>query len=331
MLQAPISTGPIKDSLFSIVGRWIVDGWRTIDMDRLTSREIRDVLRTDTDVFEQAILACLYDAKRLRKYVPRSYEEDRNGARLREAEDQASFVNLGKSGWLGSESSHRLRFLTSFFVGDKKRRMGNVYECTHFLETASRAINFGADLPYFKENNISSKEARDILAFAGYAHDLSEDFGREFPFLSPQFIVEHCWRGKPEHKDLLIYLLEQLTDPPELEGKAHKAERLALQVKRANEDPTGIVGAIRLADKLSKLQRDIASHELDPERYPAEKVLSSAEARLPYVEQMTISKKIPHYRDAIEEFKERVRSPQSPSFAVNLRQWGGSIAAVLAL
>ena len=309
-----------------------------IEIDDLSPKQIMALLRHDPATLERAILHFLYDPIQLAYYVPSSdIEEEKNGqekknetrAVVQDTDKQANLPNRGKTGWKEAESIRRVRFLTSFFVGEKTRRSGNVYECTHFLETASVAANLGADLPYFKENGINAKDAREILTYAGYAHDLVEDFGKEFPFLTAEFIVEHTWRGNPEHKDLLVYLLQQMTDPPELEGKEHKAERLALQVKRANEDRTGIVGILRLADKYTKLNRDIEAHEADPELYPAENVIRSATTRLPFVLQMNVSKKFHIFQEALESFIEKVKSPLAPAFSVSMRQFGGSMGGLV--
>jgi hypothetical protein len=160
--------------------------------------------------------------------------------------DKASlFVPRSNHDWIKDRSIIALRGFTAKYIDIAKafRKSGGIPTCTHYIETADLSVNLNGHL----------KLPHEVIAFAAYAHDLIEDFGKSFPEISPSYIVDSCWQGDPSHKALLVKSIGLLTDDPALKGRARHEE----QIRIANhEDESGLVAHVRFCDKLSTLIRD---------------------------------------------------------------------------
>lgn len=209
--------------------------------------------------------------------------------------------------WLQFDSIIQLRNFTAKYIRHKKRKDGNIPECTHYIETANMAVNLGRDLVNFP---------KEVIAFAAYAHDILEDCAKQHPELSARKIVEECWKGDPKYRNLLINTINQLTDDPHIKDKNL---RLYSQVVIANNDRTGLVSLIRYCDKLSTLMRDY--QKLLNGETPMgdlDDFMDYITRRNVHVGMMTVATKLPQYKELVslvnEELADRAFAQQAKEF-----------------
>ncbi|MGE4351500.1 MAG: hypothetical protein AB7E52_04845 [Bdellovibrionales bacterium] len=261
------------------------------------------------------------------------------------------------------------RLATAFVVGDKILKFSQVSKCTHLLESAAIATNLRHTLPHLRNNAFTEEQAkeqnllpaykfmqdktltdeqlREIIAFASYVHDHLEDFQKDNPFITADYLVKNCWTpfclpGNEKHADFVVYLVNALTDPQESrKWPTHK--RLQYQLEKALKDPTGLVGLIRYAEKYAMLARDIDAYERNPSLKLAKKIRKNSKRRRHFMRQYPIAKIISRYEDAIEYLEKMIPSvqemkarrnwrkknanPQGRGFRALIRNFGGNIAA----
>lgn len=262
-----------------------------------------------------------------------------------------------------------LRCATAFVVGDSKLKFSKVGKCTHLLETAAIALNMRATLPQIQNTSMTRQEAieqaclpayefvqdktvtdgqkREIIAFCAYGHDHLEEFLKKYPFMTAEYLVEHCWKPfcLPENKKyagFVTYLLNQLTDPANSREWSHY-KRLQLQLTRALADPSGYIGLIRDAEKCAMLARDNFAYEQNPSLWLLKKIRKNSKRRRHIMAQYPTAK-ILHYYDKIladlesrspeviemrekRKFRKTTFRPESRHFRAQMTASGGSMGA----
>ncbi len=173
------------------------------------------------------------------------YHSSKDAQSLREVRKTEKTANLAPNDdglWRFSCSIEALSIFAAACLR-KKRKSGHVKECTHYMEVASHAVAYGKhlDLP------------DTVIAFAAYAHDISEDNRK----IIPRMIVQECWHGDEKCRPLLTYVLTQITDDPKLHGQ----ERLNAQIHEANKDSSRLTALVRWSDKYCTLLRDFQDLE----------------------------------------------------------------------
>ncbi len=166
---------------------------------------------------------------------------------IERAQDEALLKRDGNHAWLNDPSLIALQHFAAKHVGRKQRHNGGVLELTHYVEVADQVANTCA----LKTIPI------DVRCFIAYGHDLVEELGEKHPHITPNHIVEQCWKGDPEHARFVVDRLTAITDTPTL----HKQERMDEQLARAKADPTGITAYTRYYDKLCTYARDVHAFE----------------------------------------------------------------------
>ena len=165
---------------------------------------------------------------------------------VRKTEKTANLAPMDNGLWRFSRSIEALSIFSASCL-HKERKSGHVKECTHYMEVASYAVAYGKHLGL----------PDDVIAFAAYAHDISEDNRK----ITPEMIVEKCWKGDEIYIPLLIAVLTRITDDPKLHGQ----DRLNDQILQANKDSymaSRLTALVRWADKYCTLLRDSQTLEM---------------------------------------------------------------------